>query len=147
VKKYKFSLERVLRVRKIQQALKLAEHKRAERALAAQQQKLAMFAGERDLQCESMEGAQSREYRAADRMTDWRYLQRIERIVTYQGTVVREYTQHESDAKKRFQLARQSCLSLEKLEDRQREVWVDELIKEEQKSADDRPRHSHRDKP
>lgn len=145
MKKYKFSLERVLRVRKIQQALRLAEHKRAERALAAQQQKLAMFTGERDLQCEAMEDAQGREYRAADRMTDWRYLQRIERIVTYQGTVVREYTHHESEAKKRFQIARQGCLSLEKLEGKQREVWVGDMIKEEQKNADDRPRHPHRD--
>ncbi|MBK6766417.1 MAG: hypothetical protein IPG71_08890 [bacterium] len=145
MKKFRFSLERVLRVRNLQQQLRLAEHKRAERALAAQQQKLEMFAGERDLQCDSMQEAQQHEFRTADRMNDWMYLQRLERIITYQKAVVVEYSQHEQAAKKKFQLARQSCLGLEKLGDRQRHEWFGEFIKEEQKTADDRPRQRHRD--
>lgn len=145
MRKHKFSLERVLRVRNIQQQLRLAEHKRAERALAAQQQKLAMFAGERDLQCDAMQQAQQREFRTVDRMNDWRYLQRLERIIDYQEAVVDDYVVHEQVARKKFQLARQSCLSLEKLREKQRLEWIGEFIKEEQDTADDRPRYRRRD--
>jgi len=145
MKKYKFGLERVLRVRGIQQQLRLAEHKRAERALLAQQQKLDMFAGERDLQCEAMQQAQQREFRSVDRMNDWMYLQRLERIIDFQEGVVDEHVRHEQAARKQFQIARQRCLSLEKLGDRKRQEWLGEFIKEEQKIADDRPRNTNRD--
>jgi hypothetical protein len=69
VKKFKFSLERVRRVRKIQETLRLTEHKRAERALKSQEEKLGMFTTERDAQRFSMELAVKQEFRIADRQT------------------------------------------------------------------------------
>lgn len=130
----------MLRVRKIQEALRLADQKRAERALKAQQQKLDLFATERDVQCQSMENAMLAEFRVSDKQIDWKYLQRIERIVGYQTGVVRDYTKHDADARKRFMLARQHSLSLEKLGEKQREIWLKELIELEQKIADERIR-------
>ncbi|MCB9365971.1 MAG: flagellar FliJ family protein [Calditrichaeota bacterium] len=140
MKKYRFSLDRVLRVRRIQQAMRLAEQKRAERALAAQEQRLAMFTGERDVQSEAMLVAQSAPFRVTDRTTDWRYLQRIERIVDYQTAVVHEHETQVDEASKRFLIARQGCLGLEKLEAKQRDAWFAEFLVEDQKNADDRPR-------
>ncbi|MBL0061182.1 MAG: flagellar FliJ family protein [bacterium] len=146
MKKYKFSLARVLRVRKIQETLRLVEQNRAERALKAQQQKLEMFTTERDIQCQAMEVAMLQEFRIADKQTDWKYLQRIDLMVGYQRSVVTEYTKHESEARQRFMIARQRSLSLEKLGEKHRETWSKELIEFEQKLADDRPRKTGRDK-
>lgn len=137
MKKFRFSLERVLRVRNIQQSLRLAEQKRAEKAFGAQQQRLAMFTGERDVQSEAMVDSLSRPNRVADRMTDWRYLQRIERIVGFQSSVVREHEHHMSEAKRRFLLARQDRMGLEKLGERQRYAWFKEILREEQSFSDD----------
>ncbi len=137
MKKFRFSLERVLRVRNIQQSLRLAEQKRAEKAFGAQQQRLAMFTGERDVQSEAMVDSLSRPNRVADRMTDWRYLQRIERIVGFQSSVVREHEHHMSEAKRRFLLARQDRMGLEKLGERQRDTWFKEILREEQSFSDD----------
>lgn len=137
MKKFRFSLERVLRVRNIQQSLRLAEQKRAEKAFGAQQQRLAMFTGERDVQSEAMVDSLSRPNRIADRMTDWRYLQRIERIVGFQSSVVREHEHHMSEAKRRFLLARQDRMGLEKLGERQRDTWFKEILREEQSFSDD----------
>jgi flagellar export protein FliJ len=142
VKKFKFSLERVRRVRKIQETLRLTEHKRAERALKSQEEKLGMFTTERDAQRFSMELAVKQEFRIADRQTDWKYLQRIERIVGFQQGVVKEYKQHEQDARQRFMEARQKSLGLDKLGEKKREEWQKEFISTEQKFADDRPRKS-----
>lgn len=137
MKKFRFSLERVLRVRNIQQSLRLAEQKRAEKAFGAQQQRLAMFTGERDVQSEAMVDSLSRPNRVADRMTGWRYLQRIERIVGFQSSVVREHEHHMSEAKRRFLLARQDRMGLEKLGERQRDTWFKEILREEQSFSDD----------
>lgn len=143
MKKFRFSLERVQRVRKIQETLRLSEQKRAERALKAQQEKLSLFTNERDVQCVAMETAISKEFRVADRQTDWKYLQRIERIVGYQTGVVVEYTQHEQAARQRFMEARQKSLGLDKLGEKKRGEWQKEFISLEQKLADDRPRKSN----
>ncbi|MCL4305001.1 flagellar FliJ family protein [bacterium] len=137
MKKFRFGLERVLRVRNIQQLLRLAEQKRAEKAFGAQQQRLAMFTGERDIQSEAMVDSLSRPNRIADRMTDWRYLQRIERIVGFQSSVVREHDHHMSEARRRFLLARRDRLGLEKLGERKREAWFKEILREEQSFSDD----------
>ncbi|MBK6909465.1 MAG: hypothetical protein IPK53_05125 [bacterium] len=144
MKKFRFSLERVQRVRKIQEAMRLAELKRAERALAAQQQKLSLFANERDAQSQAMSASKLNEFRILDCQTDWRYLQRIERIVRFQSDVVTEYTQHEDAARQRFRVARQRSLGLEKLGDHQRLAWNKDLIDLEQKIADDQPRKHSR---
>ncbi len=144
MKKFRFSLERVQRVRKIEEALRLAEKKRAERALLAQQQKLNMFTIEHDAQCESMEAAMLSTFRISERQTDWTYLQRLDRIIGYQAGVVKEYTLTNNEARKRFLLARQKSLGLEKLGNAQFESWKKELIDLEQKIADDRPRQIDR---
>ena len=143
MKKFRFSLERVRRVRKIQETLRLSEQKRAERALKAQQEKLTMFTNERDVQCVTMEATFKKEFRVADRQTDWKYLERIDRIVGYQSGVVKEYKQHEHAARLKFMEARQKSLGLDKLGDKKREEWQKELISLEQKIADDNPRKSN----
>ena len=83
------------------------------------------------------------EFRIGDKQTDWKYLQRIDRIVGFQAGVVNEYTQHDAAARKRFMLARQRSMSLEKLGDKQHEVWEKEFIDLEQKIADVRPRNAN----
>lgn len=146
MKKFRFSLERVLRVRKIQEAIRLTEQKQAERLLQAQERKLEMFTTEHEIQCQSMEVAMLQEYRIVDRQTDWKYLQRIDRIVGFQSSVVKEYTQLEADARYRFTIARQRSLGLEKLGDKQREAWERDLIELEQQLADERRRPIGRNK-
>lgn len=140
MKKFRFSLDRVLRVRKIQESLRLSEQRRAERALAAQQQKLELFANEKEAQCLSMDAAIQTEFRIVDRQIDWKYLQRIDRIVGYQTGVVNEYLRHESEARRRFIEARKRSMSLEKLGEKKRDAWRSELIELEQKIADEQSR-------
>lgn len=127
-------------MRKIQESLRLSEQRRAERALAAQQQKLELFANEKEAQCLSMDAAIQTEFRIVDRQIDWKYLQRIERIVGYQTGVVNEYLRHESEARRRFIEARKRSMSLEKLGEKKRDAWRSELIELEQKIADEQSR-------
>lgn len=102
-----------------------------------------MFTNERDVQCVTMEATFKKEFRVADRQTDWKYLERIDRIVGYQSGVVKEYKQHEHAARLKFMEARQKSLGLDKLGDKKREEWQKELISLEQKIADDNPRKSN----
>ncbi|NUO17858.1 hypothetical protein HUU59_00200 [bacterium] len=127
-------------MRKIQESLRLSEQRRAERALAAQQQKLELFANEKEAQCLSMDAAIQTEFRIVDRQIDWKYLQRIDRIVGYQTGVVNEYLRHESEARRRFIEARKRSMSLEKLGEKKRDAWRSELIELEQKIADEQSR-------
>jgi len=142
VKKFHFNLERVLRVRRLQETLRLADLKRAERALASQKQKLTLFETERDAQSNAMRVNRLDEFTVQQCQIDWRYLQRIERIVDIQESVVVQHTQHETTARKRFQAARQKSRGLEKLGEKKFAEWNRDLLELEQKIADDRPRKS-----
>lgn len=137
MKKYSFRLARVLRIRKVQEKLRQSELTARERALQEQQDKLKLFENERDVQFDSMTLAQKQVLSVARHVADWKYLGRISRVVEFQGEVVQEYDRRKEVAKARFYEAKKRKRALEKLSELHHAEWIRELIRDEQRVADE----------
>ena len=137
MKKYSFRLARVLRIRKVQEALRHSELTARERALLEQQEKLKLFENERDIQFDSMTLAQKQKMQVTRHLADWKYLGRIARVVEFQGDVVKEFDRGKETAKARYYEAKRRKRALERLSELHHAEWIKEMIREEQKIADE----------
>jgi flagellar export protein FliJ len=137
MKKYSFRLARVLRIRRVQEMLRHSELMARERALVEQQEKLKLFENERDVQFDSMALAQKQRLSVARQVSDWKYLGRIARVVEFQGDIVTEFDRRKEAAKARYFEAKKKKRALERLSDLHHAEWIKEMIREEQKIADE----------
>jgi flagellar export protein FliJ len=131
--RFVFRLEKVKRVRAIQEAQKKSLWAQAQNRLNAAKQKLA------ELKLAKSDAAQFG-YNQADlslRTAVYNYLAKLDRLIAQQEKIVAEAAEAEAEAREIWLLARQEKEKLERLEAKHYEEYLYEALRTEQRMLDD----------
>lgn len=137
LKKFQFSLARVLNVRETNEELKKEEFQSAQTYYNEQQQALnELFNEKRNLQ-QDIEDQAKNKMKMNKIIQYYNYLSDLDEQITIQQDVVNRAEQQVEEAKQNWIEAKKQKKILEKLQERQYQEYKNEYLKSEQKKLDE----------
>jgi flagellar export protein FliJ len=137
MKKFEFRLQRILDLRGAREKTRLMEFGWEQQKLLGEQQKLALFVGEKNAQISEMTADRAEPFSAWSLQAGHRYMRRLEHVIDFQQQRIRQQTDFTEKARQIYLDAKRDTTILDKLREKKRGEWEQAVLAQEAKALDE----------